>query len=189
MKSVGINPADGQEIYRKRDGSLTYDWSSAEQQNIGDTEPWAQGAFGLNLRWKNFTLYSTFMYEWGGDSYNSTLISNVENVDLTLYNVDYRVMEDRWLKPGDVSPLKSIKDRYYVTRPTSRFVQKNNFVEFNSLSISYDFNRALVQRIGLNTLKLQFNMKDIDTWSTIKQEMGLSYPFARTFTFTLNASF
>ena len=189
MKSIGINPADGQEIYVKRDGTLTYDWSSAEQQKVGDSEPWAQGAFGVNLRWRNFTMYTTFLYEWGGDAYNSTLISNVENVDLNAYNADYRVVLDRWQEPGDVSPLKALKDRYNVTRPTSRFVQKNNFVNFNSLSLSYDFNRELIRRVGLSTLKLQFNMKDIDTWSTIKQEMGLSYPFARTFTFTLNASF
>ena len=47
MKSIGINPADGSEIYLKRDGTVTYDWSSVEQQKIGDTEPWAQGAFGI----------------------------------------------------------------------------------------------------------------------------------------------
>lgn len=189
MKSIGINPADGSEIYLKRDGTVTYDWSSVEQQKIGDTEPWAQGAFGIQLRWKNFTMYTSFLYEWGGDSYNNTLINNVENVDLNSYNADYRVMLDRWQNVGDLTPLKSLKDRYQITRPTSRFIQKNNHVDFNSLSLSYDFNRGLINRIGLNTLKLQFNMKDIDTWSTIKQEMGLSYPFARTFVFTLNASF
>jgi len=189
MKSAGVNPADGQEIFYNRDGSLTYDWQSVEQQPIGDTEPDAQGSFGVNLRWKNFTMYTSFMYEWGGDSYNSTLVSNVETVDIYKYNADKRVLTDRWQKPGDVTPLKSIADRFRVTRPTSRFIQKNNFVEFNSLSLSYDFNRSLIQRIGLNTLQLKFNMRDIHTWSTIKQEMGLSFPFARTFNFTLNASF
>ena len=189
MKSIGINPADGQEIFLKRDGTVTYDWSSIEQQSIGDSEPDAQGSFGVNLRWKNFTMYTTFMYEWGGDAYNNTLITNVENVDLKTYNADYRVLMDRWQKPGDITPLKSLKDRYRATMPTSRMLQKNNFVKFNSLSVSYDFDRSLIQRVGLSALQLKFNMKDIDTWSTIKQEMGLSYPFARTFTFTLNASF
>src|SRR5699024_11135895 len=28
VRSLGINPADGREIFIKRDGSLTYDWSS-----------------------------------------------------------------------------------------------------------------------------------------------------------------
>ena len=30
MKSIGINPADGQEIFLKRDGTVTYDWDAAE---------------------------------------------------------------------------------------------------------------------------------------------------------------
>lgn len=35
MKSMGINPANGQEVYVKRDGTLTYTWESNEQQKIG----------------------------------------------------------------------------------------------------------------------------------------------------------
>lgn len=189
MKSMGINPANGQEVYVKRDGTLTYTWESNEQQKIGDTEPKIQGAFGLNVRYRNFTLYTTFLYEYGGDEYNSTLVNNVENANLIKYNADKRVSSDRWQKVGDVTPLKDIKDRLYVTRSTSRFVQKNNNVVFNSLSVGYDVNPVWLRKIHLSSLKLQFNMKDIATMSTIKREMGLNYPFARTFTFTLNASF
>lgn len=189
MKSLGINPANGREVYVKRDGTITYDWSSAEQQKIGDTEPWAQGSFGLNVRYKGFTLYTTFLYEWGGDAYNQTLVDNVENVNLRLYNADERVLTERWQIPGDQTPLKAIQDRYRVTQPTSRFVQKNSFVTFNSLSLGYDFDSEFVRKIRMSTLRLQFNMKDIATKSTIKREMGLNYPFARTFTLTLNASF
>jgi hypothetical protein len=189
MKSLGINPANGKEVYQKRDGTVTYDWSSAEQQKVGDSEPWGQGAFGVNARYKNFTLYTTFLFEFGGELYNKTLVSNVENANLQYYNVDRRVLTDRWQKIGDVSPLKAIQDRYYVTRPTSRFVQKNNNITFNSLSLAYDFDRALLQKINLSMLRLQFNMKDVALMSTVKREMGLSYPFARTFTLSLNASF
>lgn len=32
MKSLGIDPANGKELYVKRDGTVTYDWSSSEQQ-------------------------------------------------------------------------------------------------------------------------------------------------------------
>ena len=189
MKSMGINPANGQEVYVKRDGTLTYTWESNEQQKIGDTEPKIQGAFGLNVRYRNFTLYTTFLYEYGGDEYNSTLVNNVENANLIKYNADKRVSSDRWQNVGDVVPLKDIKDRLYVTRASSRFVQKNNNVVFNSLSVGYDVDPIWLRKIHLSSLRLQFNMKDIATMSTIKREMGLNYPFARTFTFTLNASF
>ena len=65
-------------------------------------------------------------------------------------------------------------------------VQDDNTLTFNSLSLGYDFNRQLVQRWGLSMVRLQFNMEDIATFSSIKQERGTSYPFARTFNFSLN---
>lgn len=189
MKSLGIAPANGQELYVNRDGSVTYQWNSAQQTVIGNEEPKLQGSFGLNLRYKNLTMYTTFLFETGGDIYNQTLVDNVENVNIWARNVDRRVMSDRWQKAGDITPLKSIRDRYRITRPTSRFVQRNNTLSFNSLSVSYDFNQNLIKHARLSMLKLQFNMNDVATFSTIKQERGLDYPFARTFSFTLNASF
>ncbi|MCR9013368.1 SusC/RagA family TonB-linked outer membrane protein [Gabonibacter chumensis] len=189
MKSLGINPADGNEILVNRDGSVTYDWNSSEQVIIGDSEPDVQGAFGINARYKGFTLSATFMYELGGQAYNQTLVDNVENVDFR-NNADKRVLTDRWKQPGDIAKFKTIKDAdKKVTRPTSRFCQDNNTLDFNSLTIGYDFNPELLKKIGFSMLRLQFNMKDIAHFSSIKRERGLSYPFARTFNFTLNASF
>lgn len=155
---------------------------------MGDSDPKISGSFGLNVRWKNFTLYTTFMYRWGGQAYNQTLQA-IENVDLKSYSGDRRILTDRWKEIGDVTPLKDIKDQTYVTRPTSRFVQDDNTLTFNSLTVGYDFNKALVNRWGLSTLRLQFNMEDIATISSIKQERGTSYPFARSFNFSMNVSF
>ena len=76
-----------------------------------------------------------------------------------------------------------------MTRPTSRFVQKYNNLKFNSLTIAYDFDRALLSKVGISNLRAQFSMKDVLNISSVKQERGLSYPFARTFDFSLNLSF
>ena len=46
-----------------------------------------------------------------------------------------------------------------------------------------------ISKIGVSMLRLSFNMKHIAVISSVKQERGLSYPYARTFNFTLNASF
>ena len=74
------------------------------------------------------------MYEFGGQAYNSTLLSKVECVDLSSSNADKRVLTQRWQKPGDVTPLKNIADRNRTTQSTSRFVQDNNEFSINSLS-------------------------------------------------------
>lgn len=189
MQSLGINPSDGQETFLKKDGTITSDWNSSDQVIIGDTEPTAQGAFGVNLRYKQFTMYATFKYECGGQLYNSTLVNKVENVNIYEVNADKRVLTDRWKQPGDVTMLKSIKDRYQTTRPTSRFVQDNNTLEFNSFTLAYEFSNKLLAPINLSMLRVQFNMNNIARISSIHQERGLSYPYARTFTFSLNLSF
>jgi hypothetical protein len=49
--------------------------------------------------------------------------------------------------------------------------------------------RSLTARLGLSMVRVQFTMNEIAVLSTIHQERGTSYPFARKFGFTLNASF
>ena len=189
MRTLGINPSDGQEIFLKKDGTITSDWNSSDQVIVGDTEPVAQGAFGVNLRYKQFTMYATFKYECGGQLYNSTLVDKVENVNIYNVNADKRVLTDRWKKPGDITMLKSIKDRYQTTRPTSRFVQDNNTLDFNSFTLAYDFSNKMIAPISLSMLRVQFNMNNIAHISSIRQERGLYYPYARTFSFSLNLGF
>lgn len=189
MRSLGINPANGREVYLRPDGRITYEWNAADQVEIGNREPWAQGSFGLNARWRNISLFASFLFEFGGQRYNSTLVSEVENANLERYNVDRRVSTDRWTKPGDIAPLKDIRDRTLVTRPTSRFVQDYNTLRFNSLSVSYDFPSRLVKRWGLGMLRLTANMEDLGYFSTVLQERGLSYPYSRVVNFTLNLTF
>ena len=189
MKSLGINPADGEELFVDRSGNVTGKWLSSQQQIIGNTEPKGQGSFGINIRWKRLTLYTSCMYEFGGQQYNSTLLGKVECVDLSSSNADKRVLTQRWQKPGDVTPLKNIANRKLTTQSTSRFVQDNNEFTINSISLSYEFNPEWVRRIGLDVLRIQASTNDLGTFSSIKQERGLDYPFARTFNLGLSVSF
>jgi TonB-linked SusC/RagA family outer membrane protein len=189
MKSLGIDPASGKEVFVRRDGTITYEWESTEQQIVGDTEPKAFGKFYLNFQWKSLNVFTSFMFAFGGQVYNSTYASRIENVDLLNYNADRRVLTDRWRQIGDLTPLKDIADRSQVTRPTSRFVQDENYLDFNSLSIAWNFRDTWVKRWNLNQVRLQFNMNDVAHLSTIKRERGTDYPFARTFDLLLGIYF
>ncbi len=189
MKSLGIDPASGQEVFVRRDGTITYEWEASEQQILGNSMPKLQGSFGMNFQWKSLNLFMSFMYEWGGQVYNSTYPSRVESVDFYNYNADRRVLTDRWIKIGDIAPLKDIADRKNYSRPTSRFVQDNNWLRFNSMSIAWNFRDGWVERLNLSLVKLQFSMNEVAHWSSVKQERGTDYPFARTFDFTLGVNF
>lgn len=189
MRSLGIDPATGKELYMRRDGSTTFKWDPAENVLVGDTEPLMSGSFGLSAYWKGFTLDTYFMYEWGGQRYNQTLRTTIEMADILNSNCDRRVLSDRWIKPGDIARFRDIKDYNSVTRPTSRLVQNYSYLNMSSLSVGYEFKRDMIRKLGLYRLKLQFNCRDLFTASSIQVERGLSSPYARAFTLSVNASF
>ena len=184
VRSAGIDPATGNEIYIKRDGSLTFDYDPNDRVEVGDTYPKFKGYFNSNLTWKGLNLYMNFSYEMEAKQYNSTLAQKVEGAD-PYRNADRRVLYDRWKQPGDVSMFRRIDDTSSVYQST-RLMQKNNFLNMSSLSISYDIPRKYIQRSAIERCKFIFSMTDLFRISTIKQERGTSYPFARTMSLGFN---
>lgn len=192
VKSHGIDPATGNEILEKRDGTLTTVWDSADQISYGDTEPDIQGSFGFNFRYKQLSLYATFMYEYGGQRYNQTLVDKVENADVYNDNVDKRVLTQRWKQPGDKAKFKKLengKESIVRTRPSTRFVEDYNLLSLNSLTISYDLPQQWLKKAGLGMVRFELGANDLARFCTVKQERGLSYPYARTVNFSLKATF
>ena len=188
VRSLGIDPSNGQEMYLTKNGIKTYTWNSADQVCVGDTRPDMEGVFGTSLNWGDFSFSANFRYSFGGQVYNTTLADRVENANL-YQNVDRRVYDQRWRKPGDVTMFKDVKDTSR-TRQTSRFVQDNDYISCESISLGYDItSRKVLGFIGAERLRVTGYLNDIFRWSTVKQERGLDYPFARRYAFSLNVSF
>ena len=187
VRSLGIDPTTGKELFVKKNGELTYTWDAEDKVICGDTEPKVFGNFGTNLYWKGWNLNMVFKYNFGADYYNSTLAQRVEGAD-PAKNADRRVLKDRWKEPGQHALYKNIKD-YKTTYISSRFVQKDNTVQLSTPSLSYEVNKAWISRFGMNTLRLSFYMNDVFRASTVKNERGIDYPFQRSFVFGLNVSF
>lgn len=189
MKSLGISPSNGKEIFLKPNGEVTDKWAAEDWQVIGDTAPKGQGSFGLTAAWRQWSIFTSFLYHFGGDAYNSTLVDYVENVNLAKENVDRRVLLERWQKPGDITTMKDIRDRNVTTGATSRFVQKDNTLQFSSITLSYDFKPELLRKAHIGMCRLSIVANDIFYLSSIRRERGLSYPYSRSFSFSMNISF
>ena len=190
VKSLGIDPTTGKELYQNRDGSVTDKWDATQEVVCGNTQPDFNGAFGVNLNYKQWSLFASFLYEWGGQQYNQTLVDRVENANIEYGNVDLRVLTDRWQKPGDVAQFKNIQDASMTTLPTSRFVQNNSFLRLNALTLTYDFSREWLKRnLGLRMLRLEASTSDLINWNSVRQERGLSYPKSYKFNFSVKAQF
>lgn len=185
--SMGIDPESGKEIFRKKDGTLTTVWDYKDRVVCGSLDPDFQGSLSSFFRWNGVTLNLSMNFQYGGQSYNQTLAERVEGVD-PHSNCDRRVLYDRWKKPGDKTFFKGISLRENISNWTSRFVQDYNYLALNSVSLGYELKTDKCRKIGLNMLRFNFNMGNVARISSIKEERGLYYPFARQFTFSLSAS-
>jgi hypothetical protein len=194
VPSAGIDPGTGQEIFITRDGKRTFTWNSADQVVVGDTEPDLRGYFGVNLSYKRWSLNTSFEYSFGGELNNETLRDRIENTSMNnsanrvAYNMDRRALYDRWSEPGQSAKYRGINVSG-KTYASSRFVQKNNYLRMNSIRIMYNLNNPDRRLLGMSMLRIAISANDLFYSSTIRQERGLSYPYARTFTLSLQANF
>jgi TonB-linked SusC/RagA family outer membrane protein len=188
VKSHGIDPSNGNEIFQKLDGSLTYTWNGKDEVPCGVTDPKFFGNINTTIAYKNLSLTAVFSYRNGGSYYNQTLASKLENI-LPYDNADKRAYYDRWKTPGENALYKSVLNRS-ATQATSRFVMEDNSIHFSNISAQYELESDwLKKHLSISYLSLSGYLEDIFTFSTIKQERGLSYPYSRKFSVALTARF
>ncbi len=180
VRSAGIDPSTGNEIFYDRDGNMTTTWNASDKVYLGSSTPLWQGNFRTMLMYKNFTFNVSFGYHWGGKTYNQTLRDRVEvtTSEVGQHNVDSRVLSDRWLKPGDVTFFSNFSP--YSRKATSRYVFDDRLLELQSVSLQYRWNSAWLRaNTGLESMVFGVNASDLFYWSSVKNERGTDYPYAR----------
>ncbi|MCH5227367.1 MAG: SusC/RagA family TonB-linked outer membrane protein [Muribaculaceae bacterium] len=187
VRSGGIDPATGKEIYIKLNGERTFEYDPADKYNAGDSQPKFSGTFRTALYWKGWSLSVYLDYTLGGYIYNATRATKVEGLN-PIYNADVRVFEDRWKQPGDVAIYRDIADSS-APKMTDRFVEKENTMNLTSINFGYEFPQKLISHIRAKSLWIGINVKDIVRFSTVKIERGTYYPYSRGFEIDFNIAF
>ena len=180
VRSLGIDPSTGKEIYLDREGNITDTWKAKDKVYCGSADPKYRGILNTMFQWGDFTVNASFGYYWGGKIYNSTLRDRVEVglYSIEKQNVDERVLSQRWYEAGDVVFFPKLSN--YSTKASSRYVMDNNVLELQTVSLQYKLkSNYLARTFKLNSLILGMNFNDLIHWGTVKMERGTSYPYAR----------
>ena len=190
VRSAGIDPASGREIFIKKDGTQTFEHDYADEVVVGNSDPKVEGVIGTSFYYKGFSASINLRYRLGGQIFLSTLYDKVENISKNAlqYNQDKRALYDRWQKPGDVSKYKAIS-LTDVTPMSSRFIADEKTLSGESISFGYETQAKWLHRIGASSMTIRGYMNDIFRVSTVKNERGLDYPFARAVAFSLGLTF
>ena len=190
VRSLGIDPSTGQELFLDRNGQLTTTWDAGDKVYCGSAEPLYRGNIGSTLIWGKFTFNLSFSYYWGGYAYNQTLIDKVEVTKATIQqqNVDERVLSDRWFNPGDVTFFKRLSNE--ATHATSRYVMRDNVLQLQSAGIQYRWDNDWIKKvIRCNAVIFALNANDLLYFGSIKRERGTAYPYSRNVMASVKLSF
>lgn len=72
---------------------------------------------------------------------------------------------------------------------SSRFIANENTLSGESISITYETSAKWLKRIGASSMTFGGYMNDIFYTSSVTNERGLDYPFARSISFSLGLRF
>ena len=191
VRSLGVDPVTGKEVYLKRDGTKTFVWDANDKVPVGDTNPKISGTLSTSVNWKDFSCVLGFTYKYGGVVYNQTLVDKIENQNVA-YNLDNRAGQGRWEKPGDVTSYVAFSPTGANTPASTRFIMDDNEVRFATMSLGYrlsgeDF--KFLNKASIDVLTLNFTTNDLARISPIRMERGLDYPFARSYTLSMSIMF
>ena len=190
VRSNGIDPMTGREVFLTKNGNQTFQHNYDDEVVCGNSEPDLEGVFGTSFYYKGFTAAVNFRYRIGGQIFMNTLYNKVENITTSklLENQDKRALHDRWQYVGHEAKFKAISQTE-TTPISSRFIEDNNVLSGESISIGYENNGDWLKKFGASSLTFKAYMNEFFRLSTVKNERGIDYPYARSVSFSLGLRF
>ncbi|MBB5647902.1 SusC/RagA family TonB-linked outer membrane protein [Pedobacter cryoconitis] len=215
---TGVDPANGNALYRKADGTITAKPEAADQTYLGSGLPKGVYGFTNSFNYKSLSLDILIDAVTGNKVYNATRVET-ESMSSTA-NASAAVL-DRWRKPGDITDIPGAffgginAAGTTNTLPSSRFVENGSFVRLKSITLSYRIKNSLFDKQGIQLTvyataqnlwtitKYKGYYPEVNTFSSSSQQDGKlgapsstavgidygTYPQTKTYTAGLNLSF
>jgi TonB-linked SusC/RagA family outer membrane protein len=147
------------------DGNINY----MDIVYLGNANPLLLGGFGPTIKYKKWTLDAYFYFRYGFDIVNSTKMNMEKMYD---FNNQSTATLRRWTypydnpdeAPSDLLP-RALYKKGYNWLGSDRYVEDGSFMKFKSLTLRYNFDKRVVQKIGLSDLNLNFTVYNIFTWT------------------------
>ena len=101
VRSCGIDPATGREIFLDKNGEQTFVHNYDDEVVVGNSDPKVEGVIGTSFYYKGFSASINLRYRLGGQIFMQTLYDKVENLSSSKKweNLDKRALYDRWKQP------------------------------------------------------------------------------------------
>ena len=179
----GVNPVNGEALWRTEDGSLSSDYNKARWIKAGSPEPTFTGGINTTVSWKDLSLSVVTEFKGGNKVFiveNRYLQSDGNQMTMN----QAKSLLNYWKKPGDTGcnpkPVAGNSSNSYSYAST-RFLEKGDYFRIKDVTLSYNVDRNLLNKIGLNGVRVYasglnvFTFHDVNFWDPERGVDGLGY--------------
>lgn len=167
---AGVNPATGQALVRDNDGNLIYNPTFNDEGVQGSPIPTQFGGFTNTFSYKGITLDIFFQYQLGNEAVNGDLFNILDAGGNDNRRVD---ILNRWQQPGDVTGYPQLTtngningiDQSFGAFGSTRFMSDASYVRLKTLTVSYDFSKKLLDKIGFRSARVYVQGVNLITWT------------------------
>jgi TonB-linked SusC/RagA family outer membrane protein len=191
----GVNPANGNAIYRRPNGVLTELYDDVnDRQLYGTRDAPYFGGFTNKFTYKGIELNVFFSYSFGNLVYNNDR-RNVEDPSYFGDNMWVEVAKE-WRKPGDITTIPRASQ--VMRTSTTRFIEDGSFLRLRNIQLAYNLPNSVTKSLKITSARFFFMGENL--WTGTKflgfdPELsngaltGAQYPALRTMTIGLSVGF
>lgn len=157
INSVGtVTPGDLKFADVNGDGKIT----DKDRTMIGNPTPDFTYGFNVNVGWKNFDLSVDMMGVYGNEIYRDWGNSSYAQLN-------YRIEQlDRWHGEGTSNWEPLLDPSHKINQEASTyFIEDGSFFRIRNIELGYTFDKHLLNRIKMQTLRIYANVQNPKTWS------------------------
>jgi TonB-linked SusC/RagA family outer membrane protein len=154
-ESIPILDADGNQ-------ETTNDWTETERAYTGDTAvPDFLGSVANTVSYKNFTLDFLLTFGIGGSFLDNDYAGMMHSGNYG--RAFHRDALGAWRQPGDVTDVPRLENGNVtqVQTQSDRFLTDASFFNLRNLSLSYRFDKSLIDDLGLSNLAINLTGENL----------------------------
>ncbi|MXV37459.1 SusC/RagA family TonB-linked outer membrane protein [Flavobacteriaceae bacterium Ap0902] len=179
VRYAGVDPATGDALYYKRDGSITNQYSSQDAVLLEGKSPNPDyyGGFGTRLTYKGIELSTSFNFQHGNYIYNIMAFNSLSDGA----NIGQNQRTDAfnyWRNPGDINVLPA--PGRGTDQDSDRWLQDGSYLRWRNVSIGYNFNKDFISALPVESIKVYGSAQNLFTWTAYEGDPEVGYGSAES---------
>ena len=196
---AGVNPQNGNALWRNEEGLLTEDADEARRINAGSPEPLWTGGFNTDLSWKGLSLSIQLEARYGGKVLNQNRMLIENDGSSPQFNV-WKGALNYWKQPGDMNvlPKPVYSNSSNSAQSSTRYLEDGSYLRIKDITLAYNLPSKWTKKALMSGVRIYASALNLYTFHNVNfydPEYGLggvstlSYPMTRSMVVGVDITF